>query len=73
VETYFVKKGAYVLTRKKSNIIQKEGLKAIRNDVFLKDLEEKPTLVVNIAQYTPINLLFNLVDGTNVEKGDLLF
>jgi hypothetical protein len=26
-----------------------------------------------MLQYTPINLIKNLIDGTNVEKGDLLF
>jgi hypothetical protein len=48
-------------------------MKAIKNDVFLKDLEKKPTLISNMLQYTPINLIKNLIDGTNVEKEDLLF
>jgi len=37
------------------------------------DLEEKPTLITNIIQYTPFRLILNFIDGTNVEKGDLLF
>jgi hypothetical protein len=41
--------------------------------VFIKDLEDKPTLITNIVQYTPFNFISNLIDGTNVEKGDLLF
>jgi hypothetical protein len=73
VEKYFFQNNIRVLTKKNKNIIQKGGLKAIRNDVFLKDLEKKPTLISNILQYTPINLMRNLIDGTNNEKGDLLF
>jgi hypothetical protein len=73
VEEYFYKKNIRVLTRNKKNIIEKGGVKAIKNDVFIKDLEEKPTLITNILQYTPYNLIMNLIDGTNVEKGDILF
>jgi hypothetical protein len=73
IEKYFSKKDIRVLTRKNKNIVQKGSLKAIRNDVFLKDLEKKPTLISNMLQYTPINLIKNLIDGTNVEKEDLLF
>jgi hypothetical protein len=73
VEKYFSQKRINVLTKNKNNIIQRENLKAIKNDVFIKDLEEKPTLITNIIQYTPYNLIMNLIDGTNVEKGDLLF
>jgi hypothetical protein len=36
-------------------------------------MELKPTLISNMLQYTPINLIPNLIDGSNVEKGDLLF
>jgi hypothetical protein len=73
VEKYFFAKNISVFTRKKSNIINKGNLKAIKNDVFIKDLEEKPTLISNIIQYTPYNYIMNLIDGSNVEKGDLLF
>jgi hypothetical protein len=73
IEKYFSESNVKVLTRKNKNIIQKGGLKAIKNDVFLKDLDKKPTLISNMLQYTPINLIKNLIDGTNVEKGDLLF
>jgi hypothetical protein len=73
VEKYFSRKSVRVLTKDKKNIIQKGNKKAIKNDVFIKDLDEKPTLVTNIVQYTPYNLIINLIDGTNVEKGDLLF
>jgi len=54
-------------------LVHKGGLRAIKNDVFIKDLEKKPTLITNIIQYTPFNYISNLIDGTNVEKGDILF
>jgi hypothetical protein len=73
IEKYFFSKNTKVLTQNKYNIVQKNNLRAIKNDVFIKDLEEKPTLITNIMQYTPYNLIMNLIDGTNVEKGDLLF
>jgi hypothetical protein len=73
VEKYFSRKNRKVFTRNKRNIVQKDGLKAIKNDVFIKNLDEKPTLITNIVQYTPFHLIMNLIDGTNVKKGDLLF
>jgi hypothetical protein len=36
-------------------------------------LESRPTLIVNMLQYTPAALALNLIDGTSVEKGDVLF
>jgi hypothetical protein len=73
VEKYFLGKRLRVLTKNAANIMQNGNLKAIKNDVFLKGLEKKPTLITNMLQYTPINLMQNFIDGTNVEKGDLLF
>jgi hypothetical protein len=73
IEEYFLQNNVRVLTRRRENIIQEGNLRAIKNDVLLKNLEEKPTLISNMLQYTPINLMKNLIDGTNVEKGDLLF
>jgi hypothetical protein len=73
IEKYFLQNNVKVLTKKSENIIQRGNLKAIKNDVYLKDLEKKQTLISNMLQYTPINLMMNLIDGTNVEKGDLLF
>lgn len=73
VEKYFSRKNINVLTRNRKNIMQRGNLKAIKNDVFIKDLDEKPTLITNIIQYTPFNLIMNLIDGTNVKKRDLLF
>jgi hypothetical protein len=73
IEELFLQDNVKVLTKKHKNIIQRGNLKAIRNDVCLKDLERRQTLIANMLQYTPINSMMNLIDGTNVEKGDLLF
>jgi len=73
IENYFYQKNIKVLTKNKKNIVEKGGIKAIKNDVYIKDLEQKPTLITNIIQYTPFNYIANLIDGTNVKKGDLLF
>jgi hypothetical protein len=73
IEEYFSQKNMMVLTRNSKNIIQKGNITAIKNDVLIKDLNEKPTLITNIVQYTPFNLMMNLIDGINVAKGDLLF
>jgi hypothetical protein len=73
VETYFSEENIAVLTKNKRNIIRRDDCTAIKNDVLIKDLDKKPTLITNMVQYTPFNLIMNLIDGTNVEKGDLLF
>ncbi|MCL2042499.1 MAG: hypothetical protein FWG89_00010 [Treponema sp.] len=73
IEKYFKQINMYVLTRRKKNIVQRGNLRAIKNDVYIKDMEKKPTLITNMIQYTPYKYILNLIDGTNVEKGDLLF
>jgi len=75
VEIYFNNKGKHVLTKKKSNIKidYSTGLKSIKNDILLMEMEQKPALITNMLQYTPANLTLNLIDGTNIEKGDVLF
>jgi hypothetical protein len=45
----------------------------IKNDVLLKEMTEKPTLISNLIQYTPANIVLNLIEGNNVKNGDLLF
>jgi len=45
----------------------------IKNDVLIKEMEEKPTLITNLIQYTPANIVMNLIEGTNVKNMDLLF
>jgi hypothetical protein len=73
IELFFFNKGRCVLSRNKENIFRENQFMTIRNDVPLHQLESKPTLITNMLQYTPINLLPNLMDGSNVEKGDILF
>ena len=50
-----------------------ENARGIKNDVFITEMTEKPTLITNLIQYTPTNLVINLIEGSNVRKGDLLF
>ena len=73
VEKYLLTKNKRALTRKKSNIVYNKNTRAIKNDVLIKDLEEKPALITNIIQYTPFPLILNFIEGTNIEKKDLIF
>jgi hypothetical protein len=75
IERYFLTEGKQVLTKNKTNILvdSASGLSAVKNDIMLSEMEQKPTLIVNMLQYTPANLALNLIDGTNVEKGDVLY
>jgi hypothetical protein len=78
IEVFYRKNGKNVLSAKKKNVLVKEGaggktIKAVRNDVLLKELSPKPTLISNLLQYTPVNLALNLIDGSNLQKGDVLF
>jgi hypothetical protein len=73
VESFFLKIGQHVLSKNKANILRENQYITIRNDVELKKLESKPTLITNMLQYTPANMLPNLLDGSNIEKGDILF
>jgi uncharacterized OB-fold protein len=78
VEAFYRDRGKYVLSAKKENILKREEaggktLKAILNDVSLKEMSPKPTLISNLLQYTPANLALNLIDGSNLQKGDVLF
>ena len=56
--------------------------KSVGNEKFLEEIRLKnenegygnikiPN--TNMIQYTPFNLILNLIDGTNVRKGDFLF
>jgi hypothetical protein len=73
VENFFKGKGKHVLSLNKDNIFVDNNFVTIRNDVDLKQMETKPTLISNMLQYTQINLIPNLLDGSNREKGDILF
>ena len=70
--------GNSVLSANPKNILEKtnkEGkiVKAILNDILLKELSPKPTLICNLLQYTPAKLTLNLIAGTNIQKRDVLF
>jgi hypothetical protein len=52
---------------------EKKILKGINNDVLIKEIEEKPTLIINLLQYTPTNIALELVDGSNATKESVLF
>jgi ribosomal protein L32 len=60
-------------TKNPKNHIHIEGQEAILNDIMLSDLTPKPTLIVNLLQYTPPKLTLNLLNGVNIEKRDILF
>ena len=51
----------------------KKILKGIKNDILLRELEERPTLLANLLQYTPTNLIPTLINGANFVKNDMLF
>jgi hypothetical protein len=59
--------------KKVTNKTTKKVISGIKNDVLLKEMEKKPTLISNLVQYTPANIVMNLIEGTNVKNGDLLF
>jgi len=48
-------------------------IQGIKNDVLIKEMEDKPTLISNLIQYTPSNIVLNLIEGTNIRNKDLLF
>lgn len=52
---------------------RKKMVYGIKNDVLLKEMVERPTLISNLIQYTPANIVLNLIEGSNVKNGDLLF
>lgn len=62
-----------VLSENPENIVELQDGRGILNDTNLYDLKLRPTLMVNMLQYTPCNLVLNLITGTNIPKQDLLF
>ena len=74
IEKHYAKKDRRVLTATKRNIVNLGGgNNAILNDVLLDEMQERPTLISNLINYTPMHLAMNLLDGTNVGKKDFLF
>jgi hypothetical protein len=74
IEAFYGGRGIKVLSRSAGNIVRKKRkCTGILNDVLIKEMEPKPTLITNLLQYTPVNLVLNLLDGSNVRKGDMLY
>jgi ribosomal protein L32 len=73
IESFYMKQRKSVLSKSTNNILKNDKRRAIRNDVLLEDLSAKPTLIANLLQYTPAPLALNLMDGSNVKKGDVLY
>ena len=73
VESFFDQMGSKVLSKNPANKISKDNWSAIRNDVDITKLKEKPTLIVNMMQYTPVSLLDNFIEGKNLSNDDFLF
>jgi ssDNA-binding Zn-finger/Zn-ribbon topoisomerase 1 len=73
IEKFFTARGQRVLSLNKDNIHRENNYVTLRNDVEIKQMETKPTLISNMIQYTQINLIPNLLDGSNREKEDILF
>jgi hypothetical protein len=71
IEDFYEKKGIKVLSRNRENKVRRQRkCTGILNDVLIKEMEESPALIANLLQYTPANLALNLLDGSNVRKGD---
>ena len=72
---YFTKKKKRVLTSNPKNIVRLKngGERIILNDVRLIELNDEPTLICNLIEHTPINLVLNMLDGSNIQKKDALF
>jgi hypothetical protein len=74
IEDFYRGKGVKVLSRSAGNIVRKQRkCTGVLNDVLLKEMEPKPTLITNLLQYTPANLALNRLDGSIVRKGDLRY
>lgn len=74
VEKYYSEKWKRkVLSKNSANLIKKDNRQYILNDVLLSELAEKPTLILNLLQYSPIDLRIKMIDGKNIEEKDYLF
>lgn len=73
IENYFMAKGKRVLTLKKENIIKRNGRVGVLNDVEINELADSPTLISNILQYTPQEMIITFIMGLNVVQQDPVF
>ncbi|MDX2470967.1 MAG: hypothetical protein QNL04_10375 [SAR324 cluster bacterium] len=73
IELYMAKKGKSVLRKNNVNkMTNNDGLKAIANDLDYEDLLEYPTLLVNLMQYTPFNLVMSFLQRKNLQTREPL-
>lgn len=61
-----------VLTRNPDNIVHRKGRRMVRNDVWIGDLIEHPTLMANLVLHTPPDLVTSLIEGRNVANEEPL-
>ncbi|MFP3040585.1 hypothetical protein LQZ19_02075 [Treponema primitia] len=73
IENCFIQNNKKVLTKNRHNIYYNDHVKVVKNDVALEELESRPTLISNLLLYTPAKLALNLMDGSNIVKGDILY
>jgi hypothetical protein len=73
IESYMLSKNKQVLSKNPSNRIVKDNWSAIKNDLNIQELKEKPSLIANFIQYTPANLCLNFIEGRNLTTEDFLF
>ncbi|MBF0290263.1 MAG: hypothetical protein HQM14_20810 [SAR324 cluster bacterium] len=60
-------------TNKKNHLKDKYGRRAVLNDVRIRDLTPKPTLIANFIQYTPPGMMLSFVEGKNIKNKDVLY
>jgi len=72
---YYTNMKIDILTRNRKNIVKNKNNwgRIILNDVLLNELQDKPTLISNLLQYSPTNLALNMMNGTNIQNKDPLF
>lgn len=62
-----------VLTKNSINMVKNKDEIYVINDVDIRNLKLKPTLITNMIQYTPFDLILNFVNSSNIQTKDPLF
>lgn len=62
-----------VLTKNTDNMVFKDNKAAWLNDLDINLLQARPSLLINLIQYTPHFLVQNFILSQNIEKRDVLF
>ena len=74
IEEFYSAQGRDVLTRNPKNIkINRQGLRAIINDVYIDNLKDRPTLIANMIKHTPDRLVPSFISAKNIPNKTLLF